>query len=179
MSKSPIPRPTSALRASARRDRAFKVFAKAGNSFGGNFIAINAVVTFLAVCPLPASATEPPVFEDSAAKGSLMSAAYPAIPKDYRGHWADRLENCYATADRGQQVTISDTAIGSETVLQVDGYSDHRAIIVVLTSEDGAHSTAFLDIALDGRYISIRSQDMHDPDILLRCPPAATPGIAR
>jgi hypothetical protein len=114
---------------------------------------------------------ETPAFEDPVMKGSLIASDYPSIPSGYHGYWADSLKNCHATSDRGQQLVISAIAIGFDAVLKVESYSDHPAIIVSLAPQEGAASKAFLDMALDGKYISIQSDHWAAPAILIRCPP--------
>jgi hypothetical protein len=123
----------------------------------------------------PADATDKPVFEDPAMKGSLAWKDYPSISAEYRGHWADRIENCYASADRGRQVNISDIAIGFETVLQVEGYSDHPAVAVSLLSEDGTRYRLLMDISLDNKFLSLQREGIEPPLLFSRCPEMTRP----
>ena len=110
------------------------------------------------------------VFEDPAAKGSLMAFDTVAIPLAFHGTWADKIENCYAVSDRGRQVSIAPIAIGFAPVLKVEGYSDHPAIVVTLQSGEGGSQRVTLDIALDGKHISLMAAGRDAADILVRCP---------
>ena len=91
------------------------------------------------------------------------------IPEAYRGLWADKPESCGVTRDFGRQAHIAATAIGEARVAEVWGYSDHPAVIVWLDFDEPRPVQVFLDLSLDGQYLSIaRSQE--DPEILVRCP---------
>jgi hypothetical protein len=103
--------------------------------------------------------------------GHPFQTDYPRISEIYRGTWADEKSNCYATNDRGRQVSISDIAIGLDPVLKVEAYSDERAIIVTTQSGDGGTELIFLDVSLDDRHLRIRMNREGKADILVRCPP--------
>lgn len=110
-------------------------------------------------------------FEDPAMKGSLTAFDYPTIPPEYHGTWADRSANCYATSDRGRQVTLSASAIGFDRLLKVEGYSDHPAVLVTAQSAEEGVIRVFLDISLDRSHIEIRRAGADAAEVLIRCPP--------
>ena len=121
--------------------------------------------------PLAASERSAIEFTDPSAKGSLMFFDLPLIPQEYHGVWADRLSNCYISADRGVQASISAGAIGQERVTSVEGYSDHPGVIVTLTRDGGEHRRLALDISLDGRHVQIRDLKSERENLLQKCPP--------
>jgi hypothetical protein len=109
-------------------------------------------------------------FEDPAAKGSLMIFESPIIPSAYHGVWADKPVNCYATSDRGVQASITSGAIGIGRVEQIEGYSDHPAIVVTLISDDGSSRRVALDVSVDGRHVKISDLDTDRISLLQKCP---------
>lgn len=118
-----------------------------------------------------ALARDPVRFEDPEMKGSLIAYDYPVLPSEYHGTWADFAANCYATADRGRQVTLTENAIGFDRFVKVEGYSDHPAVLVTARSQDGEFVSVFLDISLDGTHISVRPAGTEATEVLVRCPP--------
>jgi hypothetical protein len=121
--------------------------------------------------PVAVGAQPEPEFEDPSAKGSLIPFDHPVIPFEFLGVWADRIENCYVSADRGVQVSISARAIGKDRVAAVEGYSDHPALVATLQKRRGARRVVTLDISRGGGNIRISEPLRERTDLLLRCPP--------
>lgn len=118
---------------------------------------------------LQASPATEPVFEDPSAKGSLIRLDSPDIPYEFQGVWADRLENCYLAGDRGVQASISAGAIGADRVVQVEGYSDHPAIVVTLRKRRGETRQLALDISRDGETLRMEERARDRSGLLVRC----------
>ena len=114
-------------------------------------------------------ATEP-VFEDPSAKGSLVRFDSPDIPYEFQGVWADQQENCYLVGDRGGRASISEGAIGADRVVQVEGYSDHPAIVVTLRKRRGETRQLALDISRDGETLRMEERARDRSGLLVRCP---------
>ncbi len=103
-------------------------------------------------------------------KGSHIALDFSVLPFRYRGTWADRLENCYATSDRGRQITFSANTIGFDRIVKVEGHSDHTGVLVTVSDEGGEIDRIFLDISSAGSAITIRHAGSGAFDILMRCP---------
>ena len=127
--------------------------------------------TFLAVVTLAATALAGCVqFADPGAKGSLMIYDRPVVPERYRGLWADRLESCGAVGDRGMQVQIFERMVGTARVTQVEGYSDHPAIVVTTDHPDPGQDRLFLDLSIDRQWMHLSFGHGTGETELRRCP---------
>jgi hypothetical protein len=116
------------------------------------------------------AAQENVAFEDPSSKGSLVDHDYNRVPRSFRGLWADRLQNCYTTADRGVQLRLSTFAVGSRHVLKVEGYSDHPAIVVTVVNDMGERERLDLDISDNNHYIRLNHRSGGEMFLLRRCP---------
>ena len=112
-------------------------------------------------------------FEPTSAKGSLMIYDRPVVPERYRGLWADRLENCGAVGDRGMQVQLFERMVGTAQVTQVEGYSDHPAIVVSTDHPDPGQDRLFLDLSTDERWLKLSFGYGTPETVLRRCPNGA------
>ena len=109
-------------------------------------------------------------FEPASAKGSLMIYDRPEVPERYRGLWGDRLANCGAAGDRGMQVQIFDRMVGEAQVTQVEGYSDHPAIVVSTDHPDPGQDRLFLDLSTDEQRLKLSFGYDTPETVLRRCP---------
>lgn len=111
-----------------------------------------------------------PHFDDPAERGAPFFTETPRISRAYRGTWADRIESCYATSDRGRQVEIGLHAIGRHAVRRTSTFSDYPAMIVEVANDEGDVQTVHLDLSEDGNFLKI-GESGKDDDVMVRCPP--------
>lgn len=109
-------------------------------------------------------------FADPGDKGSLMIYDRPVVPERFRGLWANRLESCGAVGDRGMQVQIFEHMVGTARVTQVEGYSDHLAIVVSTDHPDAGQDKLFLDLSIDQQRLKLSLGYGTPETVLHRCP---------
>lgn len=100
-------------------------------------------------------------------------SARPEIPEHYRGLWASRLDHCGAVGDRGMQLQIAASRIGTANVIRVKQADDGSILAVSTDHPDAGQEQLLLALLPDQQSLDVSyGRSKRAADRLLRCPEA-------